>query len=60
VENELREFLKESMIRTALQDMVNPLINGQKKNQSDVIKVMDEIKAMRTLHENSMKAISET
>ncbi len=48
------------MIRTALQDMVNPLINGQKKNQSDVIKVMDEIKAMRTLHENSMKAISET
>jgi hypothetical protein len=48
------------MIRSVLQDMVNPLIAGQKKNQIDVNKVMDELKTIRALHDASMKTIADT
>ena len=59
-EKKLREFLKESMIRNVLQEMVNPLIAGQKKNQADVNKVMEELKAIQAIHESSMKVITDT
>ena len=40
--------------------MVNPLITGQKKNQADLNKVMEELKAIQGIHESSMKVITDT
>ena len=40
--------------------MVNPLINGQKKNQVDVTKVLDELKSMRTQHEDGLRELQAT
>ena len=40
--------------------MVNPLIAGQKKNQADVNKVMEELKAIQVIHESTMKVITDT
>lgn len=40
--------------------MVNPLITGQKKNQADVNKVLEELKTIQGIHESSMKVITDT
>ena len=34
--------------------------SGQKKNQADVNKVMEELKAIQGIHEASMKVITDT
>lgn len=59
-ETQIKEFWQESHVRHVLQDMVNPLIKGQKLNQAEVNKIREEMREMKHIHGESMTAIGET